>query len=111
MAFLRKAGIDHKTTAMGRQDRNLAFIIGAKSWETERAQIWLDQETYAPLRLVSFQGETRHETRLHGFGSPLTQGYFPRMIERYVDGKLVERMTYDKIELNPSIDDGALAPG
>ncbi len=111
MSFLANAGINHEITTMGRQERRLAFVIGAKPWEGDKPQLWLDQTTYVPLKLITRSNGKLMETRLLGFGSPLTQSYFPRIVERYEDGKLVERTTYETIELNPKLDDEALSPG
>ena len=109
--LLRSLGINPQVVSLGRQDRRIVYVIGARAQETNRPQLWLDKELMVPVRLVVFgRDRVRRETRWLGFGSPLTSPYFPRRIETWVDGKLVEAVTYDDIKVNPRLANALFEP-
>lgn len=104
-AFLQAHGIDESLVSLGRQDRRVVYIIGAKPWETERPQLWLDKELLLPVRLRYQDGEDWRETRLMGFDSPITSPFFPRRIEHWKNGELIEVFEVDRVEPNAPLDD------
>lgn len=103
-AFLKRHGIDTKTVTLARQGGRVAYVIGAKPWETDKPQLWVDKDLRAPLRLITVKDGTRREVRYLGLGGELTAEFFPRRIERWENGALVESIEYDKIDVNPKID-------
>ncbi len=97
-------GIDTSATSLGRYQDRVCYIIGARAWETEVSQLWLDKETFLPLRLILVDGKKRkQETRWLEFGSSVTGDWFPRVIEVLEGGKRVERAEVTKIELNKKV--------
>ncbi|MEO1335510.1 MAG: hypothetical protein AAFV29_07685 [Myxococcota bacterium] len=111
LEILKSLGVNTSVVSIGRQGRRLVFIIGAKSNDLNRPQLWLDKELMVPVRLIGFdRNRTRIETRWLGFASPLTRPYFPRRIETWVNGELTESLTYGSIEINPKLNDAWFSP-
>jgi hypothetical protein len=96
-------GIDTRVTALGRFGDRICYVVGARAWEEDVSQLWLDKETFLPSRLILVKGSKRRETRWLEFGSSVTGDWFPRVIELYEDGKLVERAEVARIEPNKKV--------
>lgn len=109
-AMLRALGIDTSVVSFNRQDRRIVFVIGAKANEPNKPQLWLDKELLVPVRLLTFKKGVPTDRRWLGAAAPLTRPYFPRRIETWVDGKLVESLTYSEIDVNPRLDDVLFEP-
>ena len=110
LAFLKRHGIDESVVSLARFDDRVAFVIGAKPWETNKPQLWIDKELRVPLRLVTVNGNVVEELRLLGYGSELVDQWFPRRIERWENGGLVEVTEISAIEVNAALDKDLLAP-
>ncbi len=96
---------------MARQDGRPAFVIGAKPWEAEKPQLWIDKALRVPVRVVQRDPSGGWiETRLLGFGSAATNEWFPSRIEVRKNGQLIEQTTYSKAQLNVRLDDKLFAP-
>lgn len=99
--FVERLGINAEVVSLSRLDRRVVYVIGAKPWETNKPQLWIDKSLRVPVRLIQVDGRgTVIDTRYLGFGSPVTSEWFPRVIERYENGTLVHRAVYDKVDLN-----------
>lgn len=109
LGLFKQLGIDTSITTYGRDEGDLVYIIGARAWEPDRPQVWLDKDTYLPVRLVVDRPEggkkVREETRLLEYGSELTHEWFPRVIEVYRKNELVARSEVTEIKLNQSLPD------
>jgi outer membrane lipoprotein-sorting protein len=100
-------GIDTKTTWLGRFEDRVCYVIGAHNWKANANQLWIDKETFLPVRLVQVSGKegkkSRRELRWLEYGSAVTGDWFPRVLEVYVDGERIERAEVAKIELNKKV--------
>lgn len=52
VAFLRTLGVRVERTGYGRFLDRVIIILGAKEWETDPPQLWLEQESRLPLHLA-----------------------------------------------------------
>lgn len=111
--LLRAWDIDTKTVSLGRFEKRIAYVIGAKPWETDKPQLWVDKELMAPLRLMGKDAKGRRiEIRTLGYESAQTNEWYPQRVELLEDGKLVESVSYHRVELDPEFDPALLeAPG
>lgn len=107
VAALRDAGIDTSIVSLGRFERRIAYIIGARVWETEQPQLWLYKGTRLPMRIVVYDDRTRPatrvETRLLEWGQAVNGNWFPGIIEVWHDDTLVRRATTTKVQLNQGL--------
>ena len=106
---LQAAGIDTKVvgiTIYGKDARETAYVIGAKPHETDKPQIWLDTNTFLPVRLISFVSEggkqVRYESRFFDYATG-SGDFFPRVIENYKAGKLVRRAEVSDVKVNQDL--------
>jgi hypothetical protein len=107
LAMLKAAGIDTSVVALGHQGDTVAYIIGARAFETEKPQVWLYKPGMQPLKTIlidkSKTTPSRIETRFIDFGSPVGGDYFPSVIEVYRDGKRVRRAELSSLSVNQSL--------
>lgn len=102
---VKAAGIDVRIVTLARWQDKQAFIIGARVWEPDKPQLWLDKESYLPLRLLLIdKGEKELvETRYVEFGSAVAGNHLPRVIETYRAGKLVRRAEITQLKVNEEL--------
>lgn len=90
---LQSVGIDTKVVNLGRLNDTICYIIGAHTWETDKPQVWLNKDTYAPVRFIVPRKVDDKlvavETRLLDYGGSPGGPGVPRVFEEYHDGKLV----------------------
>lgn len=111
VAFLKQRGIDADEVSLARQDKRPCYVIGAKPWEPTKPQLWIDKSLLVPVRLVEVdKNGSVTETRLLGIGSEVTNEWFPRRIEVWRDGKLVEATTYTSARLNEEVSEDLFRP-
>ena len=102
---LRSAGVDLAVVSLSRRSDRVAYVIGALPWEATRPQLWLDKDTFLPLGWVLRAGEHVHEVRLLRYGSSEAGDWFPHLVERRVDGELVERLEVVRAAINEGLPD------
>jgi hypothetical protein len=102
---MKGAGIDMGIVTLARWEDRRAYVIGARVWEPEKPQLWIDKNTFLPIRLVLFDKAKKElvETRWLDFGSPLTGNNFPRIMETYRGGKLTRRAEVTQIKVNQDL--------
>lgn len=103
LAWLQHLGVDTTVVSFGRQGGRVAFVIGAEPGQKDRPQLWIDKELLVPLRLVLRQDGHLTELRLSGYEDDPEKAYYPRRIERFVDGALAWRTDYSSIKKNPRL--------
>lgn len=107
LAALRAAGVDTSVVSLGRYEKTVAYIIGARAFEPDKPQVWLYKSSFQPLRTVLFDRSksppSRVETRFLDYGSAAGGEYLPAVIEVYRDGKRVRRAELGKLSVNQSL--------
>ncbi|MBN2358317.1 MAG: hypothetical protein JXR83_02630 [Deltaproteobacteria bacterium] len=107
LADLTAYGIDVKKRTLTRWDGRIAVLIGADPWDPKSPQVYLDKDGYFPLRFVfrerAGNADRLVDVRLLGYGGAKTGGWYPEVIEIYVDGVLTRRSVVDGIELSPKL--------
>ncbi|RME22856.1 MAG: hypothetical protein D6806_12285 [Deltaproteobacteria bacterium] len=88
--WLKHLGVDMKRNTLSRLGGRIAVVLGAKNWERDRPQFWLDKDLFLPLRLMLREGKSLVELTWTDWGSRTGGDWFPGRIEVSIDGKLVE---------------------
>lgn len=113
IAQLKGLGINTEVTSYSRFDGRVAYIVGSKPWETDKAQVWFDKDLLVPLRLVTFQKEgsatVKVDTRWLGWGSPVGGSWYPQAVEVWRADKLVRRTVTEDLERNITVDTALFA--
>lgn len=109
IATLQGLGVETKVvgiTIYGRDARETAYVIGAKPYETDKPQLWVDSTTFLPVRLISYVDEggkkVRYESRFFDYTNDVGD-FFPRVIENYRAGKLVRRAEVSDVKVNQDL--------
>ncbi len=98
-------GIDVEQVSFSRFDGRVCYVIGAKPWEKDKPQAWLDKETLHLTRLIWVgTDKQRQEQRFIGWGSAEGGAWLPKSIERYRGDTLIERATLRDVERNQAVD-------
>jgi outer membrane lipoprotein-sorting protein len=88
--FASERRIDTGLVTLARSGRHICWVIGAKPGDTSVPQLWVDKETFLPIRLSLTEGEgdARRviEWRFSGYDLVDAQGAFPRTLELRVGG-------------------------
>ncbi len=112
LAFLEALKIDPEVVSLTRMDGQVVFVIGARPWERDKPQLWVDRQLRVPVRLVYLDAGSgkRLELRLRGFGSAITRDRYPERIETWENGELVEELLFSSLEVDPRLDPGLFVP-
>ena len=107
---LKALKVNLDVVSYGRFDGRVAYDIGAKPFETDKPQVWLDKDSLLLLRVVQVEkgaGEgrvLRREVRLLGYGSPEGGSWFPKVIEEWEGDTLVKRSSTRGVDKNEALD-------
>ncbi|RMG10753.1 MAG: hypothetical protein D6729_19055 [Deltaproteobacteria bacterium] len=96
--LLRTHGVDLEYTGLSRLNRRPAYLIGARPWEHDRPQLWLDKEQLQPVKWVAEVDGRLGEVRLLGYSDPATGSLHPRTLELWLDGRLRLRFVAERLE-------------
>ncbi len=97
--------VDTKVDTLTRAGKRLAIVLGAKEWERDRPQFWLDKERYLPLRLMTRAGKTLVDIQWRDWGTRVAGDWFPAELEIRKDGKLVDRCVTEHVDVNEPMPD------
>jgi outer membrane lipoprotein-sorting protein len=104
LLFLKRHKIDELEVSLSRQQKRISYVIGAKPWETEKPQLWIDKEMLVPARLITKDDDgATLDIRLLDWGAGSTDEWYPRRIETYRNGQLAETYTYERAKLNEAL--------
>lgn len=103
---IASVGVDTQVVTLARHADGIAYIIGARVWETQKPQIWIDKASYLPVRLrlvdkdrpKTATGVPMRETRLLDYAAG-----FPRTFEVYEDDTLVRRSEVTQVSINQNL--------
>jgi len=106
-AALARRGIALGDESLGRFDGRIAYVIGGRTREP-KPLLYVDKDTFQPLRLMAPEGGAMQDVRLLGWGSPTGGDWFPRAVEVYQDDTLRLRFTTEKATANAKLPEGLL---
>jgi len=104
---LTRIGVDLDTVALGRFREKIAFIIGSELSDESVPQVWVDKESFYPIRFV-FGGEDGSPVREVEYAEyrEVAKGKrYPARILFYEDGDLVRMQVLESFEINAQISD------
>lgn len=108
-ALIRAYDIDPKQVSLGRFEKRVVYIIGAKPWETDKPQLWIDKEMMVPVRTIGKDAKGQLvEYRTLGFESAETSEWYPQRVEHWENGKLMETVSYRRVEHDPKVEPNLL---
>lgn len=102
-AALRARGVDTRHVTLGRFQGYICWVVGAKAEDPTRPQLWVDKETFLPVRLILFEGEGDARRAVEWWlldYDPVNEAApFPRALELRVGGQRVLRMAVQSLDV------------
>lgn len=105
---LARLGVDISVSSLGRFDGRIAFVIGARYPDETRSQVWIDKETFQPLRWLVRNPDdppgTGVEIRYRNWAKngPIQ---YPMQVLFFQDGRLVREIGAQRLGINPDFAD------
>lgn len=104
---LEGLGIDMDEESLGRMDKNLVYVLGARFPDKSRQQIWVDKSTFRPVRWIVTPAEDPEEPPVHEIRYPEWQQagnkWYPGLIEFYENGKKTRAMVVEKVRADTGL--------
>ena len=103
---LLQLGVDVTISSLGRFEEKIAFVVGAQYPDESVSQVWVDQETFLPLRWIipgvdpAGESDTLEFRYLIWWKTGNIR--YPSRIEFYQDGNLVRVNQAINLEENPT---------
>ena len=103
---LTAAGIDTALTCLGRFEGRIAVILGSEKPNDRVSQVWVDKETFQPMRWVLVDGtddapgmvmEIRYDD-----WRQVNRTWYPMHVAIYKDGGMVREIRVETLRVNPS---------
>lgn len=109
---LAAAGIDTSLTCMGRFQGKIAVVLGSEKSDERMSQVWVDKETFQPIRWVLVDGMavapgTVMEIRYNDWRQ-VNHTWYPMHVAIYKDGAMVREIRVEALRVNPSFPKGLL---
>ena len=102
-------GVDISVSSLGRFQNKIIYVIGAKNPDKSVSQVWLDKNTFQPIRwIITGKGNKSSGDVLeirYGDWKRTNKTWYPMHIEFYHNDVLVREIYADKIKTNPSFSD------
>lgn len=106
---LRRLDVNLDRVSYGRFQGRVVYIIGAKSGELAKAQVWLDKDSLLLVRLIrplptpDGAPVVLQDTRLLGYGSPEGGNWFPKVVEVWQGDELRKRSVTRDVNRNKKL--------
>jgi outer membrane lipoprotein-sorting protein len=103
---LSSLGVDVSVSSLGRFQDKVVYVIGAEYPDETVPQIWLDKNTFQPVRWIIIDKDNKSkrdvlEIRYEDW-KRTNKTWYPIHIEFYHNNVLVREIYADKIKVNPS---------
>ncbi|MBU4185811.1 MAG: outer membrane lipoprotein-sorting protein [Proteobacteria bacterium] len=99
-------GVDVSVSSLGRFKDKIAYVIGAEYPDEAVSQLWLDKNTFQPVRWIIIDKENKSNRDVleirYGDWKHTNKAWYPMHIEFYHNDTLVREIYADKIKVNPS---------
>jgi len=100
---LTRLGIDTNISSLGRFQGRLAYVLGARYPDETVSQIWLDKNSFHPLRWLRTDSTNRRLEIVYLDWKKLSHSWYPMHIKIFSNDTLVREIYVQDIKENPSI--------
>jgi hypothetical protein len=109
---LAAAGIDTSLTCLGRFEGRVAVVLGSEKPNERVSQVWVDKETFQPMRWVLVGGTDEApgmamEIRYNDWRQ-VNKAWYPMHIAIYKDGGIAREIRVEALRVNLSFPKGLL---
>ncbi len=104
---LERLGIDMKVSSLGRFDRELVYVAGARYPDESVPQLWIEKTFFRPIRWIVAPGALPEDPPALEIRYLDWQGidrtWYPGRIEFYENGRQVRSIAVENMDVNPSV--------
>ena len=101
-------GVNVNITSVGRFQNKIAFVIGAEYPDETLSQVWVDKESFRPIRWLLIKSGTAENGTAMEFRYRMWRQIdsmpYPMQIQILQDGVLIREILVDTIAVNPSFE-------
>lgn len=105
---LRQMGIDPAVTSLGRFQGRIAYVLGARYPDETVSQVWVDKETFRPLRCLFVAGPADVSASSvdirYSAWQAAARGWYPSRIDILIDQVLVREIMVTRLNSDPRFD-------
>jgi len=105
LEWLDSLKVQRAVNTLTRSHGRIAVILGAKAWEGDKPQLWIDKDRFLPLRLIFRDGKSVVDLQWSDWGGKTSGNGVPALFEVYKDGALIERCEVVESKPGASIPD------
>ncbi len=101
---LTQLGVDVNVSSLGKFDDQLALVVGAEFPDETVPQVWVDKETFQPVRMIIPSAYGNRDGILdirYSTWQQIGQIWYPMQIEFIQDGTAVRALQVDNYQINP----------
>ncbi|MFW6297277.1 MAG: hypothetical protein ACOC03_02135 [Desulfosalsimonas sp.] len=107
LEYLFEQGIDANISSLGRLDKKLVYVIGARYPNETSRQLWISKESFHPVRWIVTPAKKSGEPAVHeiryGDWKRVENTWYPGEIKFYERGEEFQTMIVKEIKINPSM--------
>ena len=101
--WLRSNNIDQSKQRLALLDDTVCIVIGSDSASTRVSQLWIDQETFLPMRMVCRDGSDLIDMRCIQWSGPISNGAFPHRLTVRLNGRTIRTFEVSTVRLRPKV--------
>ena len=95
-------GVNVRISSLGRFQDKTAYVLGAQYPDEDPPQIWLDKNTFRPIRWIMTGRSGQRLEVLYLNWQLLNHAWYPMHIEFFLNDSLVREIYVQSIKVNPS---------
>jgi len=95
-------GVNVQISSLGRFQDKMAYVVGAQYPNEDTPQVWLDKNTFRPIRWIMTRRPTQRLEVLYRNWQESNHAWYPMHIEFFFNGSLVREIYAQDIKVNPS---------
>jgi hypothetical protein len=101
---LLQLGVDVATSSLGKFEGHLAFVVGAEYPDEARPQVWIEMQTFQPLRMlipISSSDKSGSLEIRYSRWQEMSKIWYPMRIEFMQNGKIVRAIEVNDYQIDP----------
>lgn len=99
---LSDLGVNVRISSLGRFQGKTAYVLGAQYPDEDSPQVWLDKNTFLPMRWIMTHQSTQRLEVLYLNWQATDHAWYPMHIEFFLNGSLIREIYVQDIKVNPS---------
>ena len=99
---LTHLGINIEVSSLYRFDGKISYILGAHSPNQPVSQLWVEKETFRPLRLIINENVSQYLDFRYYNWRQTGKIWYPMQIDFYQNDKLIRKIMVGDIDIDPS---------